>query len=85
MQLDAACDDDGRANSRLTDQGSLTGANSALDGEGQENTENEARTAACEMEECGDASALWRAVKSDSASAKQRRLRFGSSQPRLNR
>lgn len=33
MQLDAACDDDGRASSRLTDQGSLTGANSALDGE----------------------------------------------------
>jgi hypothetical protein len=54
MQLDAACDDDGRANSRLADQGSLTGASSAL--EGQENTENEARAAASEMEECGDAS-----------------------------
>lgn len=69
MQLDAACDNDGRANSRLTGQGSLTRGELGPRWS-QENTENEARTAAWKMEECGDASALWGAVKSDSASPK---------------
>lgn len=84
MQLDAACDDDGRANSRLADQGSLTGASSALDrGSGKYGE----RSTGCGERDGGMRRRLWlwRAVEADSASAKQRRLRFGSSQPRLKR